>query len=405
MDSPYKPIPNGTVTSAPGFQAGACYCGIKSQGQGALDLGILFSEVPCVAAGVFTTNKVRAAPVVLSQRRLAGGGAQAIVVNSGCANACTGDQGMADSVEMADLAARQLGVPGEAVLVASTGVIGVSLPMQHVKTGIGNVVLSREGGHQLARAIMTTDTFPKEIAAGLTIDDREVTIGGVAKGAGMIYPDMATLLCFITTDAALELGMAQAALRQAVDESFNMISVDRDTSTNDTVLLLANGLAGNEPLQAGSRESALFQRALQEVCTHLAKSVARDGEGATRLFEVSVNGALTSMEARLAARAVASSPLVKAALHGSDPNWGRIVAALGRSGAEVELARMDLYLNGLCLLENGCPRPFDQAEARNVLSGAETSIRVCLNLGEEAATAWGCDLSEEYVTINSEYVT
>jgi len=399
------PIPDGTVTSPEGFLAGAHYCGIKTRGNGALDLAILYSEVPCVAAGVFTTNKVKAAPVLLSQDSLTAGIAQAVVVNSGCANACTGRQGLADCAEMADLAARKLGIPPQAVLVASTGVIGVPLAMERIRSGIEAIALSREGGHQLAKAIMTTDTFPKEIAVSVRIGGKDVTIGGVAKGAGMIHPDMATLLSFITANVALDAALARAALRQAVDDSFNMISVDGDTSTNDTVLLLASGLAGNEPLRAGTPEAALFQDALGQVCLYLAKCIARDGEGATKLFEVKVEGAVTLREARLAARTITSSPLVKAALHGSDPNWGRIMAALGRSGAEIDPSQVELYLKELCLLRAGCPVPFDQAEARKMLSEAEVQIRVCLNLGRESATAWGCDLSEEYVTINSAYVT
>jgi len=399
------PVPNGTITSPEGFLAGAGYCGIKTRNNDALDLAILCSEVPCVAAGVFTTNKVKAAPVIVSQDRLTAGTAQAVVVNSGCANACTGDRGLADCAEMADLAARKLGIPPQAVLVASTGVIGVPLAMDRIRSGIEAIALSREGGHRLAKAIMTTDTFPKEIAVSIRIAGKDVTIGGVAKGAGMIHPDMATLLCFITTDAALDARLARAALRQAVNDSFNMISIDGDTSTNDTVLLLANGLAGNERLQAGTPEAALFQDSLSQVCLYLARCIARDGEGATRLFEVKVEGAVNLREARLAARTIVSSPLVKAALHGSDPNWGRIMAALGRSGAEIDPSKIDLYLKELCLLKAGCPVSFDQAEARDILSQAEVQIRVCLNLGKALATAWGCDLSEEYVTINSAYVT
>ena len=405
MTSRFRPIPDGTVTTPAGFLAGATAAGIKTARDGALDLGILCSEVPCVAAGVFTTNRVKAAPVVLCQERLAAGRARAVVVNSGCANACTGEQGVSDADRMAELAADRLGIPADEVLVASTGVIGVPLPMERIVTGVQGISVSRDGGHLLARAMMTTDTFPKEIALAVRLGDREVIIGGVAKGAGMIYPDMATLLSFITTDAALDAGLLQQALRRAVDRSFNMIAVDGDTSTNDSVMLLASGLAGNEPLRAGTAEADLFEAALSEVCCHLARCIARDGEGATRLMEVIVEGALSQKDARLAARAVASSSLVKAALHGSDHNWGRIVAAVGRSGAEMDLSTTDLYLKDLCLLKSGCPAPFDEAEASALLSGAEVAIRVCLNLGAESATAWGCDLSEEYVTINSEYTT
>jgi len=405
MSSKYKPIPYGTITSPQGFFAGATYAGIKTEGDGLLDLGILCSEVPCVAAGVFTTNKIKAAPVVLCQEKLAEGRAQAIVANSGCANACTGEQGMADSVEMADLTAKKLGISPQQVLVASTGVIGVSLPMESLRTGIEVILLAREGGHQLAEAIMTTDTFPKEIAVNVRLGEKEVTIGGVAKGAGMIYPNLATLLCFLATDAAVDANFAQTALRKAVDDSFNMIAIDIDTSPNDMVLLLASGLAGDEPLEAGMAEAEVFQDALREVCLYLAKCIARDGEGATKFFEVRVEAALTLKDARLAARTIASSPLVKAAIHGSDPNWGRIIAALGRSGAEINPSKIDLYLKDICLFKAGSSTGFDEEEARTVLSDSEVSIRVCLNLGKESATAWGCDLSEEYVTINSAYMT
>lgn len=398
-------IPDGTATSPQGFLAGASYAGIKAQNDGVLDLALLCSEVPCVAAGVFTTNKVKAAPVILCQERLVSGTSQAIAVNSGSANACVGDRGIADSIEMADLAARKLGIPPETVLVASTGVIGVPLPMERLRRGMGEITLSGEGGHQLVRAMMTTDTFPKEIAVTIRLGEREIIVGGVAKGAGMIYPDMATLLCFITTDAALDGELARTALQKAVDESFNMIAIDGDTSTNDTVLLFANGLAGNEPLQAGTAEAELWQYALREVCLYLAKCIARDGEGATKLMEVRVEGAATVKDARAAARTVASSPLVKAALHGSDPNWGRIVAAVGRSGVEMDPSKVDLYLKELCLVKAGCSTSFDEAAACDMLKSAEVSFRICLNLGRESATAWGCDLSEEYVTINSDYVT
>ncbi|NQT49054.1 MAG: bifunctional glutamate N-acetyltransferase/amino-acid acetyltransferase ArgJ, partial [Chloroflexi bacterium] len=368
-------------------------------------LGLLCSEARCVAAGVFTTNKVKAAPVLLCQERLAKARARALVVNAGCANACTGEQGMADAIEMAELAAAKLGIDEEEILASSTGVIGMPLPMERIRNAVGKIVLSQQGGHDLARAMMTTDTFPKERAVSVELGNRVITVAGVAKGSGMIYPDMATMLAFITTDATLDASLARTALRQAVDESFNMIAVDNDTSTNDTVLLLANGLAANEPLQLGSAEANLFQEALGDVCLYLAKCIARDGEGATKLVEVHVEGALTLKEARLAARTVATSSLVKAALHGNNPNWGRIVAALGRSGAEMDLSKVSLYLKELCLLKNGCPEPFNGEEAKDILDSVEVHIRVCLNLGKESATAWGCDLSEEYVSINADYVT
>jgi glutamate N-acetyltransferase/amino-acid N-acetyltransferase len=401
MKASFEFIPAGTVTSPEGFSAGATYVGIK-KGKDS-DLALLVSEVPCVTAGLFTANRIKAAPVVLCQRRLRSGRASAVVVNSGCANACTGEQGLADAEEMAKLAAGVAGVPPEDVLVASTGVIGRRLPMERLRAGMVQVMLSRNGGHRLARAIMTTDTVPKEAAVKSTAGG--FTIGGVAKGAGMIHPDLATFLCFLTTDAGVELAFLKSALRQAADLSFNMVSIDGDTSTNDTVLLLANGMAGGEIISSGSGQAEVFQQALNALCLHLAKATARDGEGATKLVEVTVNGASSVAEARLAARTIVSSPLVKTAIYGSDPNWGRILAAVGRSGVEVVEAKIDLYLGDLCLLKAGRPQPFDREEAIKLLKEKEISIILDLNLGSDTATAWGCDLTEEYVKINSHYTT
>jgi len=327
------------------------------------------------------------------------------VVNSGCANACTGEQGLADAAEMAGVTAQRLGISPEDVLVASTGVIGTPLPMNLIRSGIEKITLSRHGGHELAWAITTTDTFTKEIALAVELDGSEITLGGVAKGAGMIHPELATLLCFLTTDAKVDPDLLQPALQKAVDISFNMISVDGDTSPNDTVLLLANGLAGNETIHSGSHSREKFEQALIEVCLSLAKQIARDGEGATKLIEVTVEGALTLADARVAARSIAASSLVKTAIHGSDPNWGRVIAALGRAKVNVDPSRIDLYVGELCLVSGGCPLPFDRARASSILSQDEVPIRLCLNLGPEKATAWGCDLSEEYVTINSTYTT
>jgi len=396
-----KLIASGGITTPHGFRAGATYAGIKKKD--GLDLGILFSEAPGVTAALFTTNRIKAAPVVLCQQRLRSGRAVAAAVNSGCANACTGEQGLADAVEMAKLAAEVIGASPEDVLVASTGVIGQPLPMERLRAGMKQIVLTRDGGHELARAMMTTDTVPKE--AAVDVDDGKFVIGGVAKGSGMIHPDLATLLCFLTTDASVDISFLKLALRKAVDISFNMVSIDGDTSPNDMVLMMANGLAGNESISPGSRQADAFQQALNQLCVHLAKSIAGDGEGATKLIEVSVNGAPSMAEARLAARVVVSSPLVKAAIHGNDPNWGRIIAALGRSGVEVVESKIDLYLGNICLFRAGCPLPYDEKEAVGVLDKSEVSIVLNLNLGSAAATAWGCDLSEEYVTINSQYAT
>ncbi len=398
-----KVIPGGTVTSAQGFLAGATHAGLKTRG--GLDLGILYSEVPCVAAGLFTSNRIKAAPVLLCQKHIATGRGQAIVVNAGCANACTGGEGLEDAAEMASLGAKKLGISPQDVLVASTGVIGTRLPLELINAGLEKVALSKEGGHELAQAIITTDTFAKERAVALELGGEGVIIGGIAKGAGMIHPDLATLLCFLATDAAIDAHFLEQALRQAADLSFNMITIDGETSPSDTLLILANGLADNRKIKEGSAEAKAFQAALDEVCIYLAKSIARDGEGATKLIEVAVEGALSAADARVAARTVACSPLVKAAVHGNDPNWGRIIAALGRSGAEIDGSKIDLFLNNICLMRGGLPHPFDEDEVKRAMKGGEVPIRVCLNLGSFAATAWGCDLSEEYVTINSEYTT
>jgi len=398
-------VAEGTVTSPDGFCAGATYAGIKKKTDDVLDLGILFSEEPCVAAGLFTTNKIKSAPVVLCQERLKKGRAVAVVVNSGCANASTGEQGLADAGEMATLAANSLGVEPEDVLVASTGVIGQPLPMKQIEDGLSQTILNNDGGHELARAIMTTDTFPKETAVAVRVGDNEFTIGGVAKGSGMIHPDLATMFCFLTTDAAVDMDFLRSALQKAVDVSFNMISVDGDTSPSDTVLIMANGLAGNKPISQGSRQADTFQQALDQVCIYLAKSIARDGEGATKLIEVTVNGAINVTEARLAARTVVSSPLVKSAVYGSDPNWGRILAAVGRSGVDVVEAKIDLCIGDIPVVKGGTPLPFSKQSVVQVLEGSEVPISLNLNLGTASATAWGCDLSEEYVVINSQYTT
>jgi len=395
-------IPSGSVTSASGFLAGAVHAGIKSKDD--LDLAILCSEVPCTVAGVFTTNQIKSAPVILSQRHIARRRAQAVVVNSGCANACVGEHGLADALEMANLAAARLGISPEEVLVASTGVIGVPLSMDKIRAGIPKIKPTRKGGHDFCRAIMTTDTRPKEMAVQVDLRGTQFTIGGVAKGAGMIHPNMATLLCFIATDALVNVDFLHAALHTAVDGSFNMVSIDGDTSPSDCVFLLANGLAGNESIDFDN--GGAFQEVLNAVCTHLAKSIARDGEGATKLIEVIIEGAEARVWARQAARTIAGSPLVKAAINGNDPNWGRIVAALGRSGARVREDRLDVYLNDVCVMKQGSPTPFNKAEMISALSKSDNVlIRLLLNLGDGQATAWGCDLSEEYVTINSAYTT
>jgi glutamate N-acetyltransferase/amino-acid N-acetyltransferase len=403
MEAEIEYIPGGTVTSAKGFKAGATFAGINRKAKHNLDLGILFSEAPCAAVGLFTKTRIKAAPVVLCQGRLPSKRIRAVVASSGCANASTGEQGLGDAFAMAALVAKQVGVPPEDVLVASTGVIGQRLPMELIKAGMERINLSADSGHALARAIMTTDTVSKEVA--IRIARGEFIIGGVAKGSGMIHPQLGTLLCLLATDAKVDLDFLSLALQKAGVISFNMVSIDGDTSPNDTLLIMANGLAGNKIITKDSRQAAYFQQALNQVCIHLAKAIASDGEGASRLIEVTVSGASNIASARLAARAIASSSLVKAAVHGGDPNWGRIIAAVGRSGAEVVESRLELYIGGICLVKGECSLPFDKKKMEKALTDSQVSIELNLNLGRAKATAWGCDLSEEYVTINSQYTT
>ncbi|MDP2744734.1 MAG: bifunctional glutamate N-acetyltransferase/amino-acid acetyltransferase ArgJ [Dehalococcoidia bacterium] len=400
-------IEGGTVTTPSGFLAGAVVAGIKEGNTGKPDLAILYSEGACTAAALFTTNKVKAAPILVSQKHLAGKSIAAIVANSGCANACTMEQGLLDAEEMATLAAGGLGVRPEEVLVASTGVIGVPLPMGRIREGIERVKLERDGGHDFARAVMTTDTVAKERALSVSLRGGQCSIGGVVKGSGMIHPNMATLLCFLTTDATVEKDFLQKVLKSAVAGSFNMVTVDGDTSTNDSIFLLANGLCGLPDLRAGTEEGALFQEAVTSLCTYLARCVATDGEGATRLIEVTVEGAKSLADARRAARTIAGSFLVKAAVHGGDPNWGRIMAALGRSGVAMVESKVELAVGGVKLLERGrlVYHTLDSERVRQAFMEREVSILVRLNMGKGKATAWGCDLSEEYVTINSAYAT
>jgi glutamate N-acetyltransferase/amino-acid N-acetyltransferase len=401
MAAAFEFIPRGTVTSAQGFNAGAIYAGIKKNTRYNLDLGILFSQVPCVTAGLFTSNKIKSAPVQLCQKRLPSKTARAVVVNSGCANAGTGEQGLNDSMAMINSAAGRVGVAPEEILIASTGLIGKRLPIDLIKSKLKEIELSPDGGHELAKAITTTDTTTKEVA----VRAGGFTIGGIAKGSGMIHPQLGTLLCFLTTDAGVDIDFLVRALRRAVDISFNMVSIDGDTSPNDTVLLMANGMAGNKVITPRSEQAATFQQALNLVCIYLAKAIASDGEGASKLIEVTVSGAASTGDARAAARTITSSPLVKSAIHGSDPNWGRIIAAAGRSGAEVIESRLDLYIGGIRLLKGGNLLSFDRDKMAQTLAGSQVSIELNLNLGEGKATAWGCDLSPEYVTINSNYST
>jgi glutamate N-acetyltransferase/amino-acid N-acetyltransferase len=399
-----EPITNAAITDATGFRAGAVHAGIKKDGR-SLDLCIVASERPAAAAGVFTRNKVRAAPVVLSEERLRSGRCQAIVVNAGNANCCTGERGMADAQRMTELTAGRLGLAVGDVVVASTGVIGVHLPIENVERGIGQIELRRDAGHDAARAIMTTDTRPKEAGVRLAVGGRTVTIAGMAKGSGMIHPNMATMLAFVATDAALSPSFLRRALGEAVERSFNQMTVDGDTSTNDTLIVLANGAAENTPLELGASDGRLFVEGLTAVAAALARQVARDGEGATKFVEMVVEGALSDADARLAAKAVVGSSLVKTAVYGADPNWGRVLCALGYSGAEVDERKVDLRIGDVWLMRGGQIQQFDRAAGVAALKGPDVQIRANLNLGQGRATAWGCDLTEGYVEINGKYTT
>ena len=398
-------VEDGSVVTPQGFLAGATYAGLKTYGEDRLDLGLLFSETPAAAAGTFSTNRILSNAVSVSRQNIASGRTRAVIANSGCANCCVGEPGLKDAQEMTALAAAKLGVTPQEALVCSTGIIGVELPMALVRNGVQAVSLSRDGGHSFARAILTTDSRPKETAVSFSLGGVNVHLAGCAKGSGMIHPNMATMLSFLTTDATVGPDFLRTALKEAVDASFNMISVDGDSSTNDTVLLLANGAAGAPEVRPGSPEAALFQEALTGVCIHLAKEIARDGEGATRLFEVTVEQAQSLADARVAARSVSSSNLVKTAVHGNDPNWGRIMMAIGKSGADVEESKVALYINDVCIMEGGLPIPYFKDAIVANMQGPEVRFLVRLNLGDASATAWGCDMSEAYVVINSAYTT
>ena len=400
-----EPIQGGSVTSAKGFLAGSTYAGLKTHEEDTLDLGILVSEQPATVAATFSTNRILSPSVTLSRRRAENGSARGVVANSGCANCCVGTQGLTDAEEMAALAANQVGVSPEDMLVCSTGMIGVELPMGLIRQSIGNITVTAEGGHGLARAIMTTDTRPKSLAIAVELEGRKITLGGVAKGVGMIHPEMATMLCFIATDAPVELDFLRTALSEAVNDSFNMTDVDGDQSTNDTVLVLANGAAGGPVVNGVSDSAHAFQEALTHICIALARELARDGEGAERLIEVVVEGAHTGGDARKAAREIAGSSLVKAMVHGRDPNWGRVMMALGKSGIDLEESKIDILINDIHIVHDGLAIPYFRDAVVSAMGSTEVRIRTNLNVGAATATAWGCDLTEEYVTFNSAYST
>ena len=394
----------GGVTAPRGFRAAGIGAGIKANK--GLDLALLVSESPATAAAVFTVNRAQAAPVVVSRQHLArsGGVVRAIVVNSGCANACTGPEGLQVARDMAAETARLVNCPVEQVLVASTGVIGVALPIDKVRSGLSEAIraLGADQGAAAARAIMTTDPFPKEAAAHITIGSRDVAIGGMAKGSGMIEPTMATMLAFVTTDASVPQPLLAGALHEAVDDTFNAITVDGDCSTNDCVMLLANGASG---AVVDDASYGAFVDGLRAVCRELALGIVRGGEGATKLVTVTVTGGASTAEARRAAKAIANSLLVKTAIHGGDPNWGRLIAVAGRAGVAFELERAAVMIGSIVLFRNGKPHDEAAPQAAEYLKGKEIAVSVDLGAGNASSTVWTCDLSAEYVRINADYRT
>lgn len=392
-----------SVTAPQGFRAATVRSGLKKSGE---DLAIIYSERPAVAAAVFTQNLVQAAPVVLSREHLRHRSHRAILVNSGCANACTGAEGLADAQRSAVQLATLIGCDVREVLIASTGVIGVNLDMTKLATGIENAagLLSRDAGRRVAEAIMTTDTRPKRAERRVRIGGRRITIAGVAKGAGMIHPNMATLLAFITTDAAISKRALQAALGRAVACSFNRISVDGDTSTNDTLIALANGAAGNEQITTAVGDGfERFTKALTEVARNLAIAIVGDGEGAQKLITIHVRRAPTERDAVRIAETVATSPLVKTAIAGSDANWGRILAAAGRSGARFDPGQVEIRIGDLVVARRGRGLVFDEARALEILNRKEIDILIDLHQGSAKTTEWTCDLTEGYIRINADY--
>lgn len=400
----------GGVTAAHGFEAAGTEANIKYQGR--MDMALIYSSVPCTVAGTFTTNVVKAAPVLWDKDIVENSPyAQAVVVNAGIANACTGKQGMDYCAEEAKKAAALLNIPENSVLVGSTGVIGRQLPMDRICTGIEKLAAAKNGsieaGTTASKAIMTTDTINKEIAVTIELDGKTVTVGGMSKGSGMIHPNMCTMLAYITTDAAISKKLLQEALSTSVDDTFNMISVDGDTSTNDTCLVLANGLAGNEEITAKGEAYDKFLEALNYVNTYLARTMAGDGEGATALFETVVYNADTKPNARTLAKSVIGSSLCKAALYGHDANFGRFLCALGYSGVQFDPERVTLYFESkagkLKIYENGLDAGYSEEEATKILSEPEVTVLVDMNMGSETATAWGCDLTYDYVKINADY--
>jgi glutamate N-acetyltransferase/amino-acid N-acetyltransferase len=390
------------VAAAVGFAATGVECGVR--GVGRKDLGLLFSELPCETAAVFTRNALKGAPLVVTREAVGAGGVRAVVANSGNANAATGWQGIEDARAMQELAAEALGIKVAEVAVASTGVIGVRLPMDRISAGI-SAAAGELGGDGFAGAILTTDTREKEAVARLEVGGKTVTVGGTAKGSGMIHPNMGTMLAFLTTDAAVEKECLEETLRLATARTFNRVTVDGDTSPSDMALLMANGAAGNAPLGLDSPDYPVFAEAVEGVARELAKEISRDGEGATRLVEVVVEGAADEERAGALAKSVVGSNLVKAAVFGEDANWGRVITAMGYSGVAFDPEGVELWFGPVKVFSHGEPVPHEEAEANATLSGTEVRITARLGEGDASATAWGCDLSYEYVRINGSYRT
>lgn len=403
-------IIDGGVTAAKGFQAASTAAEIKYKGR--TDMAMVFSEVPCVAAGTFTTNVVKAAPVRWDQDIVYNHqGARAVICNSGIANACTGEEGFSYCRATAEAAAKALGIPEDSVLVASTGVIGMQIPIDRIANGVTamapNLKGTREAGLEAAKAIMTTDTEKKEAAVEIEIGGKTVTVGGMCKGSGMIHPNMCTMLGFITSDVDISKELLQEALSEDIKDTYNMVSVDGDTSTNDTVLLLANGQAGNPKITEKNADYEEFKKALNYVNTTLAKKIAGDGEGATALFEVKVIGAATKAEAVTLSKSVVTSSLTKAAIYGHDANWGRILCALGYSGVQFDPEKVDLYFESkagkIKIIENGVSTGYSEEEATKILSEDAVTAIADMKMGDASATAWGCDLTYDYIKINADY--
>ena len=406
MPSDIQDLDNGTVTSPKGFKAGAVYAGLKTPGPGKLDLGMLVSDTPAKTAATFSQNSILSPSVMTSRASLEGGrDKRAVVVNSGNANCAVGEQGYKDAQEVVSLAANHIGVDSSEVLVCSTGVIGVELPMGLIRAHVGEIEFSDDGGDGLANAIITTDRLLKQKAVSIDVGGSTVTVGGISKGSGMIHPNMATMLAFMSTDANVDQEFLSATLSEAVDVSFNLVSVDTDQSTNDTCILMANGAAGNAEIATGTPDGELFAAAVMDVAVHLAREMARDGEGATKLIDSTVTGAHTVEDAQVAARSIVASPLVKTAVYGRDPNWGRILMALGKTSIPLDESKIQVFINDIQIVEGGAAIPYHVESVVQALGRSEVYLRVALNVGEGDATAWGCDLTEEYVVFNSAYTT